>query len=1042
MTRSFRLLGTLEITENGRLSPLMKSAKGCALLAYLIITNQSQTRAHVANLFWSETSTAAALRNLRKLIHTVRRHAPELMVTRQTVSLQFAENPHIDHWLVQAALAQEDLQQLDESLHHYRGDLLATFYFEDAPVFNEWLIVAREQLRAQVTSAYHRLCTSYYEAQAWEMGLDASWRWLALDDLHEETQRWLIKFMAASGQLAAAQQQYETCRSRLWEELAVEPEAATQELMAQLSQLATEQEVALPQPPAWQPDQLPSPDQLPAVGSLPPQSALPYQRNNDFTGRLDDLVWLGQQLLPWEEGKESRDWRLQEAPNLQSLFSQSHSSTVAISGMGGLGKTQLAVEYAYRYGRFYAGGVYWLSFAQTENVVEEVAAVGGERGMQLYSEADKLTLADQVGRVQQAWQEATPRLLIFDNCEDEQLLEEWLPVTGGCRVLLTSRRSEWARERNVAVRPLATLTRPDSLTLIQQLAPHTANAPDALDQIAANLGDLPLALHLAGSFLQRYQRITPAAYLQQLDRIGLLQHPSLQGRGVTHSPTRHELNVARTFAINFEQLDVSNEVDAMALRLLACAISLAHGEPIPQTILLNASLSDPDDLMAELLAVDGLARLVELGILTLTENKTTQIHRLLATYAKEVLLAPEPLNDASIAVENSLIRLLAEQNKGTYGLATLPIPSAHLSHIIEQAQHRSDRRAIQLLLLWGCHQRDSGSYKAAEDSFQLASHLQGQLADLAELEKTELLSQLGELYIRMGRYGAARSCYEQYLRILEETPNITPLQLAEGLDQQGMVYASLGAFEVAQEYLEKAVSLYREHLGPDDPFFEYYLGNLAVLNFWQGDYQSAWQLAEPHLKAAEKMFGAEHLETVAALNFLGECLFCLGRIEEAAAAYEQARTILKQQGTLQHSQTAYNSTGLGQICLVRGQLVEAEQYLKQGLAIRAKIRGSQHKYTAQTLIQLGDLHLKSGNYETAKAYLDQVFDIRQAEFGDQHPETAESLVLLGEWYLLAQNDKEKAKSLFEQAQKTLAERVVPTHVAFQRVQRNLAAMEE
>ena len=118
-----KLFGSLEIRDNGRLSPLMKSSKGCALLAYLLVTNQSQTRAHIADLFWGDTDTATALRNLRQLLYQMRRYAPELVVTRQTVALDLAPTTLADYSAVRAALDQDDIAQLDQGLQQATGDL-------------------------------------------------------------------------------------------------------------------------------------------------------------------------------------------------------------------------------------------------------------------------------------------------------------------------------------------------------------------------------------------------------------------------------------------------------------------------------------------------------------------------------------------------------------------------------------------------------------------------------------------------------------------------------------------------------------------------------------------------------------------------------------------------------------------------------------------------------------------------------------------------------------------------------------------------------
>ena len=231
--RTFRVLGSLEINENGRLSPIMKSSKGCALLAYLIVTGQSQPREHVADLFW-DTTTADGLRNLRKVIHELRQAIPELHVTRKTVAFRAEADTFLDFHLLQSALQQTDVHSLDEGLQQYRGELLATFYLDSAPRFNEWLTLTRERLRAEVNHAYHRLCQGYNEQQLWLEGISAAQRWLALDDLNETAYRWLIQFLADNGQVAAARKQYELCRMRLWDELQIEPEEATRRLMAQL----------------------------------------------------------------------------------------------------------------------------------------------------------------------------------------------------------------------------------------------------------------------------------------------------------------------------------------------------------------------------------------------------------------------------------------------------------------------------------------------------------------------------------------------------------------------------------------------------------------------------------------------------------------------------------------------------------------------------------------------------------------------------------------------------------------------------------------
>src|SRR5437588_11615943 len=92
---------------------------------------------------------------------------------------------------------------------------------------------------------------------------------------------------------------------------------------------------------------------------------------------------------------------------------------IAATGLGGLGKTQLAIEVVHRYGRYFAGGVYWLSFGIPEEIPSQVVACGG--GLELRPDFAEIELEEQLALVLGAWQSELPRLLVFDNCEEETL---------------------------------------------------------------------------------------------------------------------------------------------------------------------------------------------------------------------------------------------------------------------------------------------------------------------------------------------------------------------------------------------------------------------------------------------------------------------------------------------------------------------------------------------------------------------------------------------------------------------------------------------
>ncbi len=698
MRRRYKLLGALAIEEDGRAAPVMKSNKGCALLAALIIYDKPLGREALADLLWESETTAQSLTRLRILVSRVHKWAPELQVGRKQLSFQATPDASVDLVFLRQALEAEDVTQLNEGLQLYEGDLLDGFYLNDVPRFDEWLLLERENLRHRVIGAYHRLCTAYADQEAWSKGIDAAQRWLALDEFDEEALRFLMQLLAASGQIGVALRQYKLSREHMWEALGVKPEAATVTLAQRLSALQKEAGDGL----AW--DVIvgaqvapPVPGKLSEPGQLPPLSIVPYQRNIDFTGRREALLHLAKLLLPRADV-------------------HGHIPRVAaITGMGGVGKTQLAVEFCYRYGRFFPGGVFWLNFADAQNVAAAVTTVGGEQGMGLYREAEHLTLVDRVGQVRRAWQEAIPRLLIFDDCEDEELLAKWLPVSGGSRVLLTCHRSHWSHDLPVAEWPLQVMRPPESVAYLRQLAPEL-DRDEALE-IATELGHLPLALQLAGGFLQRYRQVSAGRYLSQLQEMGLIGHPSLQGRGVSHSPTGHELNVFHTFALSFEQLDPADEIDHFALQLLARAACFAPSESIPLRLLLATIISDELDLEAVLQVEDGLETAGRTGILKREGPDTVVIHRLVVAYANEISATNE---DAVTAVGNMLVKVLSTSLHQHGHLGRLPIAANHLYRVTNMALSAKASIAVRLGTLLGHHLRDIADYDGAREALEQA----------------------------------------------------------------------------------------------------------------------------------------------------------------------------------------------------------------------------------------------------------------------------------------------------------------------------------
>jgi hypothetical protein len=330
-------------------------------------------------------------------------------------------------------------------------------------------------------------------------------------------------------------------------------------------------------------------------------------------------------------------------------------ATAAVCGAGGLGKTQLAVEYArwsWGLGRW-PGGVFWLNMEQPAGVAAQVAALAGPGGLALPG-FDPQAQAQNVALVRRAWQDALPRLLVLDNLEDPALLAEWRPRVGGCRVLITIRNAAWPARLGVTALPLGPLERKYSIQLL--LTPRATaagksvldllagdTAIQAADALCAELGDLPLALHLAGAYLESYPFVLLTQYRRQVDE-RLLTIDELLPEDAATTPTGHSPSLAATFALSYDRLAPEREIDALARTLLHRAAWCAPGVPIPRLLLLRLAALDPDGANTQA-ALDGaLRRLASLGLIEREADGGARLHRLLAAYARS--RAPDPAGDA------------------------------------------------------------------------------------------------------------------------------------------------------------------------------------------------------------------------------------------------------------------------------------------------------------------------------------------------------------------------------------------------------------
>jgi tetratricopeptide (TPR) repeat protein len=692
-----------------------------------------------------------------------------------------------------------------------------------------------------------------------------------------------------------------------------------------------------------------------------------------FTGRAKQLDKLDAILM-------------QDKP---AAVTQASVGRAAVQGMGGVGKTSLAIEYAQRFRGLYAG-VCWCPAETRTGLLSALANLGVTLGAATAEEADVEKAAKAALR-RLAEQRAT-WLLVYDNVPAPDQIVDLLP-SAGARVLITSRFSDWSELADEVALDLLPLEEAVAL-----LRTRTGRGYAGAQTLAEALGCLPLALDHAAAYCKR----TQMRFADYATKVSSLIDAAPRGVGYLRS-------VAATFNLAItEAVAQCPAAEALMAYLAQCA-----PERIPMTLVEGAVDSEAQRMEA-------LAVLAEVSLLRHDPFEdgapAVTVHRLVQAVARA---GSEARGMAQDVAERIIQRLSATYPKLSFSEPTLwPLCAQLTPHLLALGEEASTRTAnaewSDLLMRVGLYVHGRGAYLEAAPFYERAVAIREETLGSGHPETATSLGSLASLVTDLGDLTRAQQLQERALAIREKTLGPEHPDVALSLNQLAIIFRAQGDLPAARRLHERALAIRDKALGSEHPDTATSLNNLAVLIQDQGDLAGARRLLERAVAIREKVSGADHPYTASALNNLARLLKAQGDLLGARPLQERALAIREKVLGPEHPDTATSLNHLARLLHDQGDLAGARTFLERTLMVREKVLGPEHPDTAYTLNSLAGLCRDQGDLVGARPLFERALAIRNRVLGPQHPDTAVCLNNLG-LLLQDQGEFEGALTLLDRA---------------------------
>ncbi|MGK7883262.1 MAG: tetratricopeptide repeat protein [Crocosphaera sp.] len=670
--------------------------------------------------------------------------------------------------------------------------------------------------------------------------------------------------------------------------------------------------------------------------------------------------------------------RVKDLENIDKILDKNQSLAItSVTGMGGVGKTELAVQYALRYQQNYLGGICWIE-AKRSDIMGQIISFC--QSVDINPPDYLQTIQDRLNYCWNHWLEGDV-LLIFDDVQSYNNIKNSLPPKNNkFKVVITSCQ-KLGRLQQLK---LQVLEPPEALELLKQIVGEQRinNELETANHLCEWLGYLPLGLELVGRYICNDDFLSIGKTLELLNGEKLAAEALLNPNEDEGDMTA-QLGVAAAFKLSWDKLSAEGQK-------LGCYLSLFGSDLFEWSWVESSNVYD-----AEILKKARRDDLLKYDLLQVNKEEDRDkpllsYHPLVYQYFASKFQELEDKEELKHKFCKSLIRVAQSigDNPTLKEIKKFEIAVPHLEIIATAMRDNIDEEDIG----WpfqglGRFYAGQTNYEAAEIWYKHCLTVCQELFGKEHEYVAESMNNLALLYHLQGKYEAAEPLLVEGLAMDKKLLGCEHLDVAVSMNNLAELYKLQGKLEEAKKIFVDALAMKKKLLGDEQPDVAQSMNNLALLYHLQGKYEAAEPLLVEGLTMRKKLLGDEHPHVANTMNSLAVLYDSQGKYEAAKSLYIDALAMSKKLLGDEHPHVANTMNNLAFLYYSEGKYELTEPLYIDALSMSKKLLGDEHPDVAMSMNNLAKLYYSQGKYEAAEPLYVDAIKIFETVLGNDHPWT-------------------------------------------------------